>query len=161
MKVAQSCPTLCDPMDYSTWNSSGQNTGVGRLSLLLGIFPTVRKADNNLSANRWHQYFLSKVGAGGVCEVRELSLFYSSLYSQPRVLSWSFTILHRKLAICHISNVYLSKYFTVPLMWFSCRYPWPCVFKWILSGVTFTKLSLCKAGPDVEISPRYAYGHLR
>ena len=27
MKVAQSCPILCDPMDYSLWNSSGQNTG--------------------------------------------------------------------------------------------------------------------------------------
>ena len=38
-KVAQSCPTLCDPMD-SPWNSLGQNTGVGSLSLLQGIFPT-------------------------------------------------------------------------------------------------------------------------
>ena len=26
---AQSCLTLCDPMDYSPWNSPGQNTGVG------------------------------------------------------------------------------------------------------------------------------------
>ena len=39
MKVAQSCPTLCDPMD-SPWNSPGQNTGVGSLSLLQRIFPT-------------------------------------------------------------------------------------------------------------------------
>ena len=65
-EVAQSCPTLsnpvdhslpgssvhgifqarvlewgaivCDPMDYSPWNSPGQNTGVGSLSLLQGIF---------------------------------------------------------------------------------------------------------------------------
>ena len=29
VKVAQSCPTLCDPMDCSAWNSLGQNTGVG------------------------------------------------------------------------------------------------------------------------------------
>ena len=31
MKVAQSCPTLCNPMGYiySPWNSPGQNTGVG------------------------------------------------------------------------------------------------------------------------------------
>ena len=36
MKVAQSCLTLCDPMGYSP----GQNTGVGSLSLLQGIFPT-------------------------------------------------------------------------------------------------------------------------
>ena len=37
VKVAQLSPTLCDPMD---WNSPGQNTGVGSLSLLQGIFPT-------------------------------------------------------------------------------------------------------------------------
>ena len=41
MKVAQLCLTLCDPMDYnSPWNSPGQNTGVGSLSLLQGMFPT-------------------------------------------------------------------------------------------------------------------------
>ena len=39
MKVTQSCPTLCDPMDCP-WNSLGQNTGVGSISLLQGIFPT-------------------------------------------------------------------------------------------------------------------------
>ena len=44
--VARSCPTLCDPMDCSAPGSSvhgdspGQNTGVGCLSLLQGIFPT-------------------------------------------------------------------------------------------------------------------------
>ena len=41
VKVAQSCLTLCDPMDC-TWNSPGQNTGEGSLSLLQGIFPTQR-----------------------------------------------------------------------------------------------------------------------
>ena len=40
VKVAQSCQTLCDPMDCSPWNSLGQNTGVGSPSLLQGIFPT-------------------------------------------------------------------------------------------------------------------------
>ena len=34
VKVAQSCPTLCN------LNSPGQNTGMGSLSLLQGIFPT-------------------------------------------------------------------------------------------------------------------------
>ena len=39
MNVAQSCPTLCDPMDYtSSWNSPGQDTGVGNCSLVQGIF---------------------------------------------------------------------------------------------------------------------------
>ena len=40
--VTQLCLTLCNPMDwlYSSWNSPGQNTGVGSLSLLQGIFST-------------------------------------------------------------------------------------------------------------------------
>ena len=36
VKVTQSCPHGL----YSPWNSPGQNTGVGSLSLLQGIFPT-------------------------------------------------------------------------------------------------------------------------
>ena len=40
VKVAQLCSILCDPMEYSPWNSPGQNTGVGSLSLLQGMFPT-------------------------------------------------------------------------------------------------------------------------
>ena len=38
-RVAQSCPTLCDPMD-SPQNSPGESPGVDRLSLLQGIFPS-------------------------------------------------------------------------------------------------------------------------
>ena len=41
VKVAQSYLTFCDPHGLnSPWNSSGQNTGEGSLSLLQGIFPT-------------------------------------------------------------------------------------------------------------------------
>ena len=41
VKVAQSCPTLCDPHGlYNPWSSPGQNTGVGSHSLLQGIFST-------------------------------------------------------------------------------------------------------------------------
>ena len=45
MLVAQSCPTLCDPMDCNSPGSSahgdspGNNTGVGCHFLLQGIFP--------------------------------------------------------------------------------------------------------------------------
>ena len=46
-EVTQSCPTLCDPVDYSPstrllrpWDSPGKNTGVGCHFLLQGIFPT-------------------------------------------------------------------------------------------------------------------------
>ena len=45
--VSQSCPTLCDPVNwlatrffFCPWNSPGKNTGVGCHSLLQGIFPT-------------------------------------------------------------------------------------------------------------------------
>ena len=42
--LAQLCPTLCDPMDYTPpgpcpWNSPGMNTGVGCLFLLQGHLP--------------------------------------------------------------------------------------------------------------------------
>ena len=33
MKVAQSCPTLFDPIDYSPWNSPGQNKGFSHSSV--------------------------------------------------------------------------------------------------------------------------------
>ena len=43
--IAQSCPTLWDPMQCSPrllcpWNSPGKNTGAGSHYLLQGIFPT-------------------------------------------------------------------------------------------------------------------------
>ena len=37
---SRSVVSECDPMDHTPWNSSGQNTGVGSLSLLQGIFST-------------------------------------------------------------------------------------------------------------------------
>ena len=40
MKVAQSCLSLRPYGLCSPWHSAGQNTGVGSLSLLQGIFPT-------------------------------------------------------------------------------------------------------------------------
>ena len=41
MKVAQLCPTFCRVHGlYGSWNSPGQNTGMGSLSFLQGIFPT-------------------------------------------------------------------------------------------------------------------------
>ena len=41
MKVAQSCPTLYDPMDYTVRGIlPGQNTGMGSRSLLQRIFLT-------------------------------------------------------------------------------------------------------------------------
>ena len=51
VKVAQSCPTLCDPMDCP-WNSLGQHTGVGSLSLLQGIILTQESNSGLLHCRR-------------------------------------------------------------------------------------------------------------
>ena len=47
---------------YSPWNSPGQNTGVGSLSLLQGIFPT-QESNRGLLHCRWMLYQLSYQGS--------------------------------------------------------------------------------------------------
>ena len=69
VKVTQSCPNLYDPMDY-TWNSLDENTGVGSLSFLQGIFPT-QGLNPGLPHCRWILYQLSPAqpflsGKGGL-----------------------------------------------------------------------------------------------
>ena len=51
---------------YSPWNSLGQNTGVGSLSLLQGIFPT-QESNPGLPHCRWILYQLSHKG----CLIKE------------------------------------------------------------------------------------------
>ena len=58
VKVTQSCPTLWPLWQYSPWNSPGQNTGAGSLSLLQGIFPT-QGSNLDLLHCRWILYQLS------------------------------------------------------------------------------------------------------
>ena len=68
--VAQSCPTLWDPMDYSLPGSSihedspGQNTGAGCHAFLQGIFPT-QGSNTGLSHCRWILYYQSHLGSPG------------------------------------------------------------------------------------------------
>ena len=64
-----------------TWNSPGQNTGVGSLSLLQGIFPT---QGSNLGLPRCGRilYQLSHTGSPGVLEW--VAYLFSSGSSQPR-----------------------------------------------------------------------------
>ena len=47
---------------YNPWNSPGQNTGVGSLSLLQGIFPT-HGLNPGLSHCRWILYHMSHKGS--------------------------------------------------------------------------------------------------
>ena len=49
---------------YSPWNSPGQNTGVGSLFLLQGIFPT-QGSNPGLPHYRWILYHLSYQGSPG------------------------------------------------------------------------------------------------
>ena len=57
---------------YNPWNSPGQNTGVGRFSLLQGIFPT-QQSNPGLPHCRWILYQLSHKGSPRIPE-RGLSL---------------------------------------------------------------------------------------
>ena len=61
------CLTLCNPMDCP-WNSPGQNTEVGSLSILQGIFPTQRSNP-------------------GLLHCRQ-SLYQLSHKGSPRILEW-------------------------------------------------------------------------
>ena len=76
VKVTQSCPTL-----YSLWNSPGQNTGVGSLSLFQGIFPTQRSNPGLLHC-RWILYRVSHEGSPRILEW--VAYPFSRGYSLPR-----------------------------------------------------------------------------
>ena len=61
-------PTLLQPHGlYSPWNSPGQNTGMGSLFLLQGIFPT-HGSNPGLLQCRWILYQLSHKGGPRILE---------------------------------------------------------------------------------------------
>ena len=66
---------------YSPWNSPGQDTGVGSLSLLQGIFPT-QESNWGLPHCRWILYQLSHKGSGRILEW--VAYPFSSRSAQPR-----------------------------------------------------------------------------
>ena len=81
LKVAKSCPTLWPHKLYSPWNSLGQNTGVGNLSLLQGIFPT-QGSNSGLPQWQWILYQLSHKGRPRI--LVWVADPFSSRSSQPR-----------------------------------------------------------------------------
>ena len=81
VRVAQSCPTLYDPMDYTVHDSPGQNTGVGSLFLLQGTFPT-QGLNPGLPHCRWILYQLSHKGSPRILEW--VAYPFSSRSSWPR-----------------------------------------------------------------------------
>ena len=70
---------------YRPWNSPGQNTGVGNLSLLQRIFPT---QGSNPGLLHWRQilYQLSHKGSPRMLEKEAFP--FSSRSSQPRNWTW-------------------------------------------------------------------------
>ena len=90
VKIAQLCPTPCDPMHYiySPWNSPGQKTGAGSLSLLQGTFPT-QGLNQDLLNCRWILYQLSHKGSPRILEWLAYSFSRGSSWprNQTRV-SW-------------------------------------------------------------------------
>ena len=74
--AAQSCPTPCNPMDYTD-----QNTRVGSLSLLQAIFPT-QGSNPGLPHCRWILYQLSYQGSPRTLEC--IAYPFSRESSQPR-----------------------------------------------------------------------------
>ena len=82
VKVAQSCPTLCDPNGlYTPRNSLGQNIGVGSISLLQGIFPT-QGLNPGLPHCRQTLYQLSHKGSPRI--LGWVAYPFSSRSSRPR-----------------------------------------------------------------------------
>ena len=74
-----SCVCLRPHGLYSPWNSPGQNTGMGGLSLLQGIFPT---QGSNPSLPHW-RWILYKLSHKGRPRGRQLSFITSLLCSTP------------------------------------------------------------------------------
>ena len=70
---------------YRPWNSPGQNTGVGSLSLLQGIFPTPG-LNRGLPNCRWILNQLSHKGSPGILEW--VAYLFSSRSAWPRNWTW-------------------------------------------------------------------------
>ena len=73
---------------HSPWNSSGQNTGVGSLSLLQGIFPT-QGSNPGLPHCRWILYYLSHKGSPRILQWVAYSFSSSSSSEYSGLISFT------------------------------------------------------------------------
>ena len=100
VKVAQSWPPLCHPMDCSPqvfcpWDSPGKNTGVGSHSLLQGIFPN-QVWNPDLLHCRQILYCLSHQGNPKHARITSKSLTTETRHRQK--CPGNFQMLHQKEA---------------------------------------------------------------
>ena len=82
---------------YSSWNSPGQNTWLGSLSLLQGIFPA-KGSNPGLPHCRQILYQLSHKGSPRILEW--VAYPFSSWSSWPRKLTWASCIAGRFFTNC-------------------------------------------------------------
>ena len=129
--VAQSCPTLCDPIDCSQPGSPvhgdcpGKNTGVGCHALLQGILPTQR-LNPGLPHCRQILNCLSHQGSPGILEW--VAYHFSRGYFWPRnqtrvyciagrfFTSWATTLAQKSSVLNWLFlffAVFFSKYFSI------------------------------------------------
>ena len=114
VKVAQVCPTLCNPWTIQSMNSPGQNTGVGNHSLLQGIFPA-QGSNSGLLYCRQILYQLNHQGCQGfhwtTREILKLNfkkiMLLSCLLASLSLTLCSFFSLSPSFILPH--NVFLCK----------------------------------------------------
>ena len=100
MKVDHLCPTLCYPHGlYSPWCSPGQNTGVGSLSLLQGIF-----LNPDLPHCRWILHQLSHQGSPRILEW--VAYLFSRGFADPRMDQGSIALQMDSLQLSYQGNPY-------------------------------------------------------
>ena len=101
--VAQSCLTLCDPMDYSPWSSSGQNRGMGSFSPSpadlpnLGIKPGSPALQADYLPTELSGYSAKKLNKQG----DNTALTYSFPGFEPVHFSWLLFCLVHTCHYCH------------------------------------------------------------
>ena len=97
---SKSCSVVSDSLRphglYSPWNSLGQNTGVGSLSLLQGIFPT-QGSNPGLPHCRRIVYQLTHKGSPRILEW--VAVPFSKRFSPPRDQT-SVSCIGRQILYC-------------------------------------------------------------
>ena len=168
MLVAQSCPTLCDPMDYSLpgsscqWDFPGKYTGVGCHFLLQEIFPT-QWLNQGLLHNRQTLYHLSHQGSlPKTILISVLKAWHpwsplSQGETRGLVTLWYSSLLHKTNSCAKLrmyswtTLAFLSWGFGLLPFW-SLSYVWLFVTPWIVAhqpplSMGFSRQEYCSGLP--------------
>ena len=109
MLVTQSCPALCDPMDYIAHQAllsmrfSGKNTRVGSHSLLQGTFLT-QALNPGLLLCRWLLYHLSHQGSPMLAYIKKKKTSFMSFDKTMGYLNLQYPHPQKTCSIMQISK---------------------------------------------------------